>query len=99
MIDSPSDSSLGDGDSPPEPVRHTFDWQTVDPSNAVVRTVAAVTDQDPTEATPLFSSIDPDALDAIVCDMQRGQVNFAYSGVDVSVQPDGTVTVAPKSTT
>lgn len=63
-------------------------------SEAVIHTVARQTDRDPLELPPLFDVVDPDALDALVRQMRRGDVTFEYAGQTVTVDCDGqTVTV------
>lgn len=77
----------------------TYDRQTV--SERVVATVADVTDTAPVDLTPpLFSAVDPEALDAVVGSLggesggPTGRVEFTYCGCDVTVRADGRVIVA-----
>ena len=70
------------------------------PSELVVRKVAAVTDEEPTELRPLYDVIDPDALDRL-CRHSRDRtarpvVEFSYSGHRVRVTGDGEVSVLPE---
>lgn len=63
-------------------------------SGRVVDAIAAATDTDPlVMEPPLYSSIDPDALDRL---FERGgpeRVMFEYDGHEVVVRGDGTVAV------
>lgn len=70
------------------------------PSAAVVERVADREGVDPTElSTPLYSVVDPDALDALFCGGDgdassiRGAVRFDYLGYEVRVGADGDVTL------
>lgn len=62
-----------------------------EPSMAVVEAVAAAEDVAPDDLTePLFSSVDADALDALL-DAGTVQVTFPYHGCAVTVDGNGTV--------
>lgn len=82
-------------------VRESYDWAETTPSAAVVETMAAVVDSDPTEIGPLYDSIDPDALDTLfretgsspMCD--DGYVSFTFADHSVAVHADGDVIVRP----
>ncbi|WP_436931461.1 HalOD1 output domain-containing protein [Halosimplex halobium] len=72
------------------------------PSAAVVRRVADREGVDPGElATPLYSVVDPEALDALFRPgdadalAARGAVHFEYLGYEVRVDADGDVAVTP----
>lgn len=65
-------------------------------SHAVVEAVSEAEDAQPTELPPLFSAIDPDALDALFTSagdeaVVTGSVQFRYAGYDVCVNEDGSV--------
>jgi hypothetical protein len=65
-------------------------------SQAVVDAVADAEGVEPTELPPLFSAIDPDALDALFQPASdetvvTGSVRFRYAGYDVNVNEDGSV--------
>jgi hypothetical protein len=76
-------------------------------SEAVVSAVADVSDTDPVPdpagdgaaaLDPLFTAVDPDALDAVFgggsrADGANGRITFAYSGHEVSVHSEGRVSV------
>lgn len=59
----------------------------------VIRTVAETTGTDPLELPPLYDTIDPDGLDALIEDMTTGTISFTYTGRDITVHSDGTVTI------
>lgn len=64
------------------------------PSTTVVRSVAAAERVDPPNVPdPLYDSIDPDALDALVASTEDVTIEFSYLGYAVTVDGDGTVTV------
>lgn len=64
-------------------------------SLTVIEAVEAATDAQTTELPPLYEVIDPDALDSLFQSTSEESVcvEFSYSGVEVAVQGDGTVTV------
>lgn len=66
-------------------------------SNVVVYTVAAHANRAVDGLPPLYWSIEPDALDALVDSMERGSVEFEYADHEVTVEADGSVTVEPIS--
>lgn len=66
------------------------------PSERVVQEVSRRDGTDPLELPPLYSAIDPDALDAAVEGMAEGAVRFRYAGYSVTVRSDGTVSVTDR---
>ncbi|WP_340101303.1 HalOD1 output domain-containing protein [Salinibaculum salinum] len=77
-------------------VSQTYDWSATHPSTAVVETVSAATDTEPTNLDTLQYAIDADALDTILQDSESDsfEVSFKYAGTGVLVSGDGTVRVA-----
>lgn len=69
-------------------------------SETVVSAVAEVTDTDPLSLEPLYTTIDPDALNALLERDQRRfdrsltRVEFSYCGCDIVVTADGGVRVS-----
>jgi hypothetical protein len=62
-------------------------------SRTVVETLASVEGVSPTELDePLFSSVDPDALDSLFTGSD-GRVTFVHDGYLVTVSSDGDVAV------
>jgi hypothetical protein len=76
--------------------RHGSDSATIGsaepPSTTVVEAVAAATETDPNELEPLYSAVDPDALDALFADTgtrrAAGHIEFTYCGFAVVVSRD-----------
>lgn len=82
-------------------VRTQFDQEKTPPSMAVIATLAEVTGLDPVDLDPLYSTIDPDALDSLVC-VRNGShgdshVSFRHENHSITVQSYGVVTVTPES--
>lgn len=80
----------------------TVDW-TADSrsiSTAVVSAVAEATGAEPTELEPLYSVVDPDALEALFRPVgapsvpSPRRVEFEYCGCEVTVTADRTVRVS-----
>jgi hypothetical protein len=68
-----------------------YDRTTTEPSTVIVETIAAVRECEPTAITPLFDSVDPDALDALLTTPHSDtdvEVTLALDGFDVTVSPD-----------
>lgn len=84
-----------------EAVRAEFEWTLTSPAIAVVETVSEACDLDPRDVAPLYETIDPDALDALVgsgLDELRDdelRVSFTYEGQRVTVTRAGEVVVRP----
>lgn len=82
-------------------VARTWDWSGVDPSTAVVETVAGAGGRDPVDLEPVFGAVDPDALNALVrsggtAPGARGvSVSFTYAGRRVTVRDTGEVRADP----
>jgi len=83
-------------DSEDDAYRTTFDSSTP-PSIAVVEALSTVMGEDPTGVGPLYSAIDPDALDALFRRTDEtqgdGRVTFALDGRAVTVWTSGVVEV------
>lgn len=80
----------------------------VEPSEAVVQQVANSKDVDALDLPPLYRTIDPEALDALVESDGSGgtelDIEFVYHGYDVTVTGEGVVRVdavtdPPRATT
>lgn len=82
------------------PVRISTERSSV--SQSVVEAIAEAEGVDPTEVTPpLYSAIDPTALDEIFTSTpttgrEGGRVVFTYEGYEVTVSGDGYVSVAER---
>lgn len=81
--------------------RAQFDVHTRPASEAILTAVATATENELLELPPLYSSVDPDALDALFDPLpcgasERGPtVTFEYAGCRVSAKARGTVVVEP----
>lgn len=68
-------------------------------SERVIEQVAAETNTDPIDLEPLFTRIDPDALDALFSNgagttvRAEGQITFPMGGCDVTVDATGAIDV------
>lgn len=74
------------------------DWD--DPASlsfTIVETVAAVTGRESTDLSPLYSALDPDALEAIMAPRRADSVRltFTYEACIVTVASSGEVVVDP----
>lgn len=73
------------------------------PSDAIVRAIAAVSDTEPTDLTPLYDTIDTEALNRLFDGRTResdagGKIlSFAVSGWNVFVRDDGRIRVCDPS--
>ncbi|MFC4406021.1 HalOD1 output domain-containing protein [Haloarchaeobius iranensis] len=81
-------------------VQRQFDFEGIDPSMAVVQTLAEATEQPPLQVETLFDYIDPDALDTLLRSSGHGDfepvtsVVFSIEERTVTVGCDGFVVVA-----
>lgn len=66
-------------------------------TTAVVLTVAALHDCDPTDLPPLLNAVDPDALVRLVTHDATGETltRFDYADCSVTVRSTGEITVTP----
>ena len=81
-------------------IRAEYDWTDTPASTAVVETVAAACDCEPTELDPLYEVVDPDALNAVVSSgdgpVAGGTtVTFEVADRSVTVHDGGAVVVRP----
>lgn len=80
--------------------RTEFDWTTRPASSAVVSAVAFASGRDPLALPPLYSSVDPDALDRLFAPTRSGtrrlpaSFSFEYADCEVTVNGHGTVEIA-----
>jgi len=65
----------------------------------IVEAIAETAGADPLELPPLYETIDPEAIDALVADSEAGQstspdmIKFAYAGYVITVDSNQTVEV------
>lgn len=73
-------------------------------SERVISAVADLTDADPVAMDPLYTVVDPEALDALFDpaplgrDRSPNRVEFTYNGCEVVVSGDGTVRISSAGT-
>ncbi|WP_227355877.1 HalOD1 output domain-containing protein [Haladaptatus salinisoli] len=81
-------------------VRTQFDQEKAPASIAVIATLADVMDTNPGELDPLYFTVDPDALDALVR-VRNGtngdiHVAFTHEGHAITVHSYGVVVITPE---
>lgn len=87
-------------DADAESVSATFDETRDSAEVAVVSVLATVLGRDPVELPPLYSSVEPGALDGICTNSAtdrgaRTSTTVQYLGFDVTVTSDGTIEATP----
>ncbi|WP_137290394.1 HalOD1 output domain-containing protein [Natronorubrum halophilum] len=81
-------------------VRTQFDQEKTPASMAVIATLADLLGTDPVELDPLYSTVDPDELDALVR-VRNGtngdsHVAFMHEGHAITVHSYGVITITPE---
>lgn len=85
-----------DYDAEESTFRILSDPDDVAPSTAVISALAAISDTDPLEIEPLYTGIDPDALDSLVSKKPAtGDVEIAFHlhGHSVRVKSSGSIEI------
>ena len=91
-------------DAETDTYRATFDSKAIDPSVAVVTMLSKVREKPSAELTPLFSAIDPEALDKLLTSPSVGhqtgdrEAGFTIDQYEVTVRSCGIVKVGSKNT-
>lgn len=62
-------------------------------SEQVVQTVADQSDSDALDLPPLFKTLDSDALDTLIQEMNDGRISFDYAGYTITVNSQGAIAV------
>ena len=96
----PVSRPMGDDSTGYDPTTETFHSRFDDGSDlvvAIVEAVAVVTNRDPTAMSPLYDTIDPEALADLVTGARDRpvEISFSYEECQVSVSSDGSVVVEP----
>lgn len=60
-------------------------------SERVIHAVADETGTDPLDLPPLYETIDPDALDALIDSLSDGELTFRYTGCAVTIESTGAI--------
>ncbi|ELY68711.1 HalOD1 output domain-containing protein [Natrinema versiforme] len=100
-ISAATPEGIGDDSSGYDPTSDTYHTRFDGGSNtvvvAIVEAVAAVTNREPTALSPLYDTVDPEALTDLVTAArdQPIDVTIAYEGCHVTVSSDGSVVVEP----
>lgn len=104
MTDESERSSADEQDVTTEPVRAQYEWSSTAPSTAVIETVAAAVNREPTNLEPLYESLDSDSLDTLLrstgCaseDAETVTVSFSFADRQVTVHSRGDVIVRANS--
>lgn len=102
MSDDAQRSSAGGEDEEIDGVvRASYDSSTTNPSTIIVESVAEATGREPTAIEPLYESIDPDALDALLRTKEPSgntdtvTVSFVFADRHVTVHGTGEIIVRP----
>lgn len=86
-----------------ETVSVQFDPEKTPATLVVIASLADVLDVDPVELTPLYDTIDPDALDSLVRARSGkyggSQAKFAHENHTITVHSYGMVSITPERTT
>lgn len=98
---SPVDREVVNGNLDEGVYRINFDFTTVSPATAIISAVAAVTETDPLQIDPLYSTIDPDALNALFHwrNAQSSDIflYFSIEGYDIKMTSYGQITIRSAS--
>ncbi|MFD1685837.1 HalOD1 output domain-containing protein [Halobellus litoreus] len=84
-----------------ETVRARYDWESTPPSTAIVETIAEATGDNPTALEPLYESVDPDALNALLTSVPSRtagrdlRISLSVDGHAITVFGDGGIVVRP----
>lgn len=60
----------------------------------IVTRIAEASGTEETDLPPLYDTIDPDQLDALVQSLEDGRVSFTYAGYEVTVDSETEITIA-----
>jgi hypothetical protein len=92
-----SDQSAAVGSTRATEVVREFDWHQVQPTTAIVETIAAATARDELDLEPLGQQVPTDAIEGLFRPGRHAEsdrvleVTVNYSGYRVTVKGDGTV--------
>ena len=96
----------GDGSnkSDADTISLEYEWDDHEPSTAVIEAIAATTGTDEIDLDPLYETVDPDALDAVVAGRSNQMtdpvvVTFNYNGYRVVVNDGGRIELDPLDVT
>ncbi|WP_231189416.1 HalOD1 output domain-containing protein [Haladaptatus sp. DYF46] len=88
-------------DSKTQIIQKSFEWSSISPSKAIVKTISHAKNCRTDDIQPLYRSIDPDALDKVMAstsvlrkDTTR-TIMFDHEGYTVTVHSSGDLYVCP----
>ena len=90
------DRTRGDEESATESRHVQHNWESGNPLYVtVIKAVSAITEQKPTAMEPLYSVVDPEAVETLMTSSRGGHVHlsFSYEGCTVSIEHSGAVVV------
>ncbi|NIC00981.1 HalOD1 output domain-containing protein [Halobacterium sp. R2-5] len=64
------------------------------PSEQIVTKIAEENNAGVTALPPLYDTIDPEKLDALIQSLEDGSISFTYAGYEVTVTSEKEVTIA-----
>lgn len=75
-------------------------WSNGDVASSVIEAVSKFSGDSPTEIEPLYDSVDPDALEALLVSFRESQpaiansvIRFVHDGFDIKIESDGTIEI------
>lgn len=81
--------------------RAAFDVPTVPPSLALASAIAGAMDADPTDIDPLYESLDPDALNALVGEPRPTgdpiEITLYVENFEVTISNTGSISLEPQT--
>lgn len=100
VTDEPDRPTSDDAEASDGSARARYEWSSIDPSTAVIETVASALGRDPTTIEPLYDSLDPDALNALLrsnASSADGGLTLSFPFADrwVTVHSGGEIVVRP----
>ena len=90
------DRTRGDEEPATESRHVQHSWESGTPIYfTVIKAVSAITGQKPTAMEPLYSIVDPEAVETLMNSSRSGHVHlsFSYEGCTVSIERSGAVVV------
>lgn len=63
-------------------------------SEQILTQIAEKRDTDVLELPPLYNTIDPEELDAVVQHLDDGHISFTYADCEVTISSEGEITVS-----
>jgi hypothetical protein len=102
--DESQEQRVPEGDVVDGVYRSQFDLFERTPSEVIVTAVSEATDTDPLELPPLYDTVDPDAVDALIRPLSDAsgldtdgttEITLTYAGSRIKLGQNGSVSVRP----